>query len=70
MMKILLECVTIALLILLASCSRGERTKSEKNVPDSAINDSVPASGENEYQNDLEPKNEIDSIPDSTGRKP
>jgi hypothetical protein len=54
--------------MLLISCGTGEKRQSDKDSADSVINDSVPASGENEFQNDLQPAgqpNQLDSATDS-----
>jgi hypothetical protein len=55
------------------SCGNPRTSTSEKDVPDSALTDSIPASGENEYQQDLEPEGrteQLDSARDTVGRKP
>jgi hypothetical protein len=64
---------TFASVMVLVSCGKSEQARSDKNVPDSAINDSVPPSGENEYQNDLQPQgtpNQLDTLKDTVDRKP
>jgi len=58
---------------LLVSCGRGEQARSDRDSADSVINDSVPPSGENEYQNDLQPQGtpqQLDSTNDTVNRKP
>ncbi|HZY82130.1 MAG TPA: hypothetical protein VFE50_21545 [Cyclobacteriaceae bacterium] len=67
--KSILASIVVVLFLGLTSCGGGERARSDDNM-DSLVNDSVPPSGENAYQNDLEPQTELDSIPDSTKRKP
>ena len=57
--------------MVLISCGKTNPPDSKNEVPDSTLTDSIPASGENEYQQDVQPAgrtNQIDSLPDSTGR--
>jgi hypothetical protein len=64
---------TFASAFLLVSCGRGEQAQSDRDSADSVINDSVPSSGENEYQNDLQPAGtpqQLDSTTDTVNRKP
>lgn len=60
--------------LFLASCGNNSKPPtSEKDVPDSALTDSLPSSGENEFQQDVAPQgrtNQIDSLKDSVQRKP
>lgn len=60
--------------LFLTSCGNNSKPPtSEKDVPDSALTDSIPVSGENEYQQDVAPQgrtNQIDSLSDSVDRKP
>lgn len=64
-------CASLVVIVFLGltSCGKGEQARSD-DPADSLVNDSVPPSGENEYQSDLEPQAELDTIPDSTGRRP
>lgn len=61
-------------MMLTVSCGKnkeGAITK-ERNVPDSALTDSIQQSGDYEFQNDQVPEgmpDQLDSIPDSTNRK-
>lgn len=61
--------LAVVIFLGLTSCGGGQRAESD-DTADTIANDSVPPSGENEYQNDLEPQTKIDSLPDSTVRKP
>jgi len=59
--------------MILVSCGKTNPPTSEKDVPDSALTDSVPASGENEYQQDVTPQGrtgQLDSTKDTVDRKP
>jgi hypothetical protein len=61
-------------MMLLVSCGKNKEgaITSERNVPDSALTDSIKPSGDYEFQNDQVPEGtteQLDSIPDSTGRK-
>jgi hypothetical protein len=59
--------VTFASFMLLVSCGKSNPPTSENEVPDSALTDSIPASGEDEYQQDLAPEGrteQLDSIRD------
>jgi hypothetical protein len=61
--------------LMLLSCGKPKdnAVTSERNVPDSALTDSIPASGEDEYQNDQVPEGrteQLDSVKDSTNRRP
>lgn len=63
-----------ASMMLLASCGKNKEgaVSKERNVPDSALTDSIPSSGENEFQQDDVPEgnaDQLDSMPDSTNRK-
>lgn len=54
------------------SCGQKNPPESKKDVPDSALTDSIPASGENEYQQDVQPQGrteQLDSIGDTTRRQ-
>ena len=66
--------LTFASALFLSSCGNNSKPPtSEKDVPDSALTDSVPSSGENEFQQDVAPQgrtNQIDSLSDSVNRKP
>lgn len=68
-MKNIWASITVVAFLGLMSCGKGEQ-RSAGDPADSLVNDSVPPSGENEYQSDLEPQTELDTIPDSTGQKP
>jgi len=66
--------VVFASMMLIVSCGRNKdgAVTSERNVPDSALTDSIKSSGDYEFQNDQVPQGmpeQLDSIPDSTGRK-
>lgn len=57
--------VLFASVLLLISCGRSERTDDRSDSLDSLVNDSVPLSGENEYQQDIVPQGlpkQIDSL--------
>lgn len=61
-----------ALFMVLISCGKSNPPESEKDVPDSALTDSIPPSGENEFQQDVAPQgrtNQIDTINDTTQRQ-
>jgi hypothetical protein len=65
--------ILFASVMLLVSCGRGEQARSDRDSADSVINDSVPSSGENELQNDLQPQGtpqQLDSMRDSVNRRP
>jgi hypothetical protein len=67
--------VVFASIMLLASCGKSKENAvtSGRNVPDSALTDSIPSSGEDEFQQDVTPQgrsNQMDSVKDSTNRKP
>jgi hypothetical protein len=60
--------------MLLVSCGKSSNNAptSERNVPDSALTDSIPSSGEDEFQQDEVPEGrteQLDSMPDSVDRK-
>jgi hypothetical protein len=65
-----------ATMMVMVSCGGNNKDNaitSEKNVPDSALTDSIPASGEDAYQQDVAPKGrteQLDSTRDSVDRKP
>jgi hypothetical protein len=64
-----------ASMMLIVSCGKNKEgaITSERNVPDSALTDSIPSSGENEFQQDQVPEGrteQLDSLKDSTDRKP
>lgn len=67
--KIWANIVVVAFLGLM-SCGKGEQAKSEGDPADSLVNDSVPPSGENELQSDLQPQTQLDTVMDTTDRKP
>lgn len=59
--------------MMLSSCGKSNPPTSESDVPDSALTDSIPASGENEYQQDVAPQGrteQLDSVRDTVDRKP
>lgn len=59
--------------MVLVSCGKSNPPESERDVPDSALTDSIPASGENEYQQDVAPQGrteQLDTIVDAVDRKP
>jgi hypothetical protein len=58
--------------MVLVSCGKTNPPMSEKDVPDSALTDSIPVSGENEYQQDVTQgkTGEIDTTKDTVDRKP
>jgi hypothetical protein len=67
--------VSFVWLMIVASCGKPKdnAVTKERNVPDSALTDSIPESGENEYQNDQVPEGrteQLDSMKDSTNRRP
>ena len=62
-----------ASVMLLVSCGKPKTPDSPNEVPDSALTDSVPASGENEFQQDVTSQGrteQIDSTKDTVNRKP
>jgi hypothetical protein len=59
--------------MVLVSCGKSNPPDSASEVPDSALTDSIPASGENEFQQDVVPQGrteQLDSTRDSVDRKP
>ncbi|MEI9921551.1 MAG: hypothetical protein WDO14_22590 [Bacteroidota bacterium] len=67
--------LAFASFMLLVSCGKNKdnAVTSERNVPDSALTDAIPASGENEYQSDQVPQGrteQLDSLKDSVDRRP
>lgn len=59
--------------MVMVSCGKSNPPDSQREVPDSAVTDSLPPSGENEYQQDLAPQGrteQIDTIRDTVERKP
>lgn len=65
--------LVFASFMVLVSCGKTNPPTSEKDVPDSALTDSVPPSGENEFQQDVAPQGrteQLDSTRDTVDRKP
>lgn len=65
--------VIFASFMVLVSCGKSNPPDSAKEVPDSAVTDSIPASGENEYQQDVVPQgnpSQLDTTRDTVNRKP
>jgi hypothetical protein len=58
--------------MVLVSCGKTNPPTSEKDVPDSALTDSIPVSGENEFQQDVTQgkAEQLDSVKDTVDRKP
>lgn len=61
-------------MLLIVSCGKNKEgaITNERNVPDSALTDSIRQSGDYEFQDDQVPQglpDQLDSVPDSTNRK-
>ncbi len=62
--------VVLTIFMITISCGPAKKDEARR---DSTVVDSVPASGENEFQQDVVPQSlpsQLDSVPDTVNRKP